>query len=119
MVVDDDPDACLVLRRILENHRATVDTATSPRSALARIEDDPPDILLSDVGMPGEDGYKFVAAVRALPDPVRRIPAIAVTAFARPEDRIKALRAGYNMHVAKPVDFVELLTVIRRLTVGP
>ena len=119
MVVDDDPDACLVLRRILENHRATVETATSPRSALARIEDDPPHILLSDVGMPGEDGYKFVAAVRALPDPVRRIPAIAVTAFARPEDRIKALRAGYNMHVAKPVDFIELLTVIRRLTVGP
>ena len=119
MVVDDDPDACLVLRRILENHHATVDTATCPDSALARIEKKPPDILLSDVGMPGGDGYKFVAAVRALPDPVRRIPAVAVTAFARPEDRIKALRAGYNMHVAKPVDFIELLTVIRRLTGGP
>jgi CheY-like chemotaxis protein len=118
LVVDDDQDACLVLRRILEEHQATVETASSSASALARIEGNPPDILLSDVGMPGQDGYQLVSAVRGLPEPAGRIPAIAVTAFARPEDRINALRAGFNMHVAKPVDVVELLTVIKRLKCG-
>ena len=113
LVVDDDPDACL--RRILEEHQATVETASSSASALALIEGHPPDILVSDVGMAGQDGYQFIEAVRTLPEPARGIPAIAVTAFARAEDRIKALVAGYHMHIAKPIDVVELLTVIRRL----
>ena len=118
LVVDDDPDACLFLRRILEQHHAMVETASSAASALALIGSDPPDILLSDVGMAGEDGYQFIAAVRALPKPARRIPAIAITACARLDDRIRALMAGYHMHVAKPIDVVELLTVIRRLQRG-
>ena len=115
LVVDDDPDACLVLRRILEDHQATVETISSPASALALIETRAPDILVSDVGMAAQDGHQFIAAVRALPEPARRIPAIAVSAFVRAEDRLKALMAGYHMHVAKPIDVVELLTVIRRL----
>ena len=118
LVVDDDSDACLFLRRILEQHHATVETASSAASALALMESNPPDILLSDVAMAGEDGYQFIAAVRALPEPARRMPAIAITSYARPDDRIRALMAGYHMHVAKPIDVVELLTVIRRLQRG-
>jgi PAS domain S-box-containing protein len=116
LVVEDDPDACHVLRRILEEHHVTVSTASSAASALAQIEKGPPDILLSDIGMPGGDGYGLIAAVRALQEPARRVPAIAVTAFARPEDRIRALRAGFDMHLAKPIDIVELLTIMTRLT---
>ena len=71
---------------------------------------------MADVGMPGEDGYAFMAAVRALPlDRGGMTPALALTAFAGGEDRVKALRAGFNMHVAKPVEPVELATVVRSL----
>lgn len=115
LVVDDDPDACIVLRRILEEQKALVETASSSAGALEKIDANPPHLLISDVSMPGEDGYQFIARVRKLPGPVRGIPAIAVTAFARPEDRITALHAGYNMHLAKPVNALELVTVIAKL----
>ena len=64
----------------------------------------PPDLLISDIGMPGQDGYQLIAAVRGLEGPARAVPAIAVTAFAGPQDRVVALQSGYNMHVAKPIN---------------
>jgi CheY-like chemotaxis protein len=118
LAVDDDPDACIVLRRILEEQNAIVDTASSVAVALEIIDTRPPDLLVSDIGMPGQDGYQFIARVRKLEGPVRAIPAIALTAFSRHEDRISALHAGFNMHVAKPVNALELLTVISALRSG-
>jgi PAS domain S-box-containing protein len=112
LAVDDDPDSVNALRLILEEHGAQVDTAYSASRALEKIKVNPPDVLLSDIGMPGQDGYQLIDAVRKLPGHAARIPAIAVTAFARPEDRIAALRAGFNMHLAKPINTAELITII-------
>jgi CheY-like chemotaxis protein len=112
LAVDDDPDSVNVLRLILEEQGARVDIAYSASRALEKIRADPPDVLLSDIGMPGQDGYQLIDAVRKLPGNAARIPAIAVTAFARPEDRIAALRAGFNMHLAKPINTAELITII-------
>jgi CheY-like chemotaxis protein len=75
-----------------------------------------PDLLISDIGMPGEDGYDLIRKVRALTtDACARVPAVALTAFARSEDRQRALLAGYQLHVAKPVEPSELLTVCASL----
>jgi PAS domain S-box-containing protein len=112
LAVDDDPDSVNVLRLILEEQGARVDTAYSASRALEKIEVNPPDVLLSDIGMPGQDGYQLIDAVRKLPGNAAKIPAIAITAFARPEDRIAALRAGFNMHLAKPINTAELITII-------
>jgi CheY-like chemotaxis protein len=73
-----------------------------------------PDVVLSDIGMPEHDGYELIARVRALPGG-RAVPAVALTALARNEDRTRALRAGFQVHVPKPVDFVELVTVVQNL----
>ena len=91
---------------------ATVVTACSVGEALVAIEKSPPDVVVSDIGMPHEDGYEFIRQVRALP-PERggTAPAVALTAFARSEDRQRALLAGYQIHVAKPKDPSELITV--------
>ncbi|MFL6212802.1 MAG: response regulator [Blastocatellia bacterium] len=75
----------------------------------------PPDILVSDIGMPNEDGYSLISKVRAMPTPAARTPAIALTAYARSEDRIRALVAGYQVHVPKPVDLTELAVAIASL----
>jgi hypothetical protein len=115
LVVDEDADACLMLRRLLEEHHATVETVSSSPAALALIECRAPDIVLAELDSPDQDGYRLIAAIRALPEPGRGIPTVAVTASGRLEDRMKALTAGYHMHVAKPIDVVELLTVIQRL----
>ncbi len=112
LAVDDDPDSVNVLRLILEEQGARVDTAYSASRALEKIKANPPDVLLSDIGMPGQDGYQLIDAVRKLPGNAAKIPAIAITAFARPEDRIAALRAGFNMHLAKPINTAELITII-------
>jgi len=118
LIVDDDPDACAVLRRILEEQKADVETAPSAARALEKIRVRPPDLLISDIGMPGQDGYQLITAVRGLEGHARTVPAIAVTAFAAPQDRVTALQAGYNMHVAKPINATELVTVIARLKPG-
>ena len=72
-----------------------------------------PDVLICDIGMPQEDGYSLIRRMRVL-DP--KLPALALTAYARPEDRTKAIRAGFDNHLAKPVDAVELLAVVARLS---
>jgi CheY-like chemotaxis protein len=75
-----------------------------------------PDVLISDIGMPGEDGYELIRRVRQLPsESGGKVPAIALTAYARTEDRLQALRAGYHMHVPKPVELTELVAIVASL----
>ena len=113
LVVDDDPDARSLMKRLLEERGALVRTAGSAREGLEMIRGERPGILISDIGMPEEDGYTFIESVRSQgPEAGGSIPAIALTAFARAEDRRRALAAGFQMHVTKPVDPVELITVI-------
>ena len=116
LVVDDDPDAREVIGRILRNGNASVVTASSAAEAFEILRKLRPALLISDIGMPGEDGYDLIRKVRALTaDDCGRVPAVALTAFARSEDRQRALLAGYHFHVAKPVEPSELLTVCASL----
>ena len=115
LVVDDEPDARDLVRRVLEEHGAVVSTVASGEQALGALEAEPPDVLLSDIGMPGMDGYQLMRSVRASGSGHRRVPAIALTAFARGEDRKKALLAGYQSHLAKPFDIAELVIVVAGL----
>jgi PAS domain S-box-containing protein len=115
LVVDDDQDARLLLRAILEQRGAELKICESASETLASINEFKPDILVSDIGMPDVDGYSLIKKIRATDGPFRRLPAVALTAFARVEDRLKALSAGFNMHVPKPVDPSELTMVIASL----
>jgi PAS domain S-box-containing protein len=116
LVVDDDPDACRLVSRILESCRAEVTTASSMSGALDQIRRQRPNVLLSDLGMPDQDGFDLIRALRALPpDRGGEVPAVAVSAFARSEDRRRAMIAGYQTHVAKPVEPSELITVVASL----
>jgi CheY-like chemotaxis protein/two-component sensor histidine kinase len=116
LAVDDDPDACAVIRRILEDRSARVEIANSAGEALEKLQRIEPHLIISDIGMPERDGYAFISDLRRSGQQhLRDVPAVALTAFARPEDRIRALQSGYNMHVTKPVNPLELLTVISRL----
>ena len=116
LVVDDEVDTREVFRVGIAQCGAHVVSAGSAQEALEAIEKERPDVLISDIGMPGEDGYELIRKVRALP-PGRggKIPAIALTAYARTEDRLRALRAGYQMHVSKPVELAELVAVMASL----
>jgi PAS domain S-box-containing protein len=117
MAVDDDADARFLLSSILEQCGAEVKTCESAAQALELFEDYDPDILVSDIGMPEADGYELIKKIRAKEKETgKRIPAVALTAFARTEDRLKALSAGYNMHVPKPVEPAELIVVIANFT---
>jgi PAS domain S-box-containing protein len=104
LVVDDEPDARSWVKWVLDECRAEVLTAASATEAIPLLEASRPDILISDIGMPGVDGYELLRRVRSL-DPVRggTIPAIALTAYARPEDSARSLNAGYAVHVSKPI----------------
>lgn len=119
LVVDDEPDAQELIRFGLGNCGAQVTTASSVEEALRAIEKEMPDLLISDIGMPGGDGYELIRRVRMLPVPRGNVLAIALTAYARPEDRLKTLRAGFHMHVAKPVEMAELVTVAGSLVKRP
>jgi PAS domain S-box-containing protein len=113
LVVDDDEEARNLVRRLLEGCEAVVSLARSPDEALEILKSEPRQVLISDIGMPGEDGYNFIRRVRQLPsDAGGDIPALALTAYARSEDRLKALRAGFQMHLTKPVEPAELITVV-------
>ena len=119
LIVDDEPDARETLTEILEHCDAQVLAVGSAAEAMRELERFESHVLLSDIGMPGEDGYALIRRVRELP-PERggRIPAAALTAFARGEDRRKALLAGFQMHVPKPVEVNELATVVATLARG-
>ncbi|MDQ3439854.1 MAG: ATP-binding protein [Planctomycetota bacterium] len=116
LVVDDEPDARGLLRRVLEDCEAVVSTADSADDAMRRLTEDPPDVLLSDIGMPGEDGYSLIRRVRALDaEKGGNIPAVALTAYARAEDRVKSVLSGFQMHIAKPVEPAEVIAMVASL----
>ena len=114
LVVDDEEDSLSVVSRILARRGAEVRGAATMQEALDEFTKFRPHVLVSDIGMPDHDGYELIARVRELPGG-RTVPAIALTALARGEDRTRALRAGFQLHVAKPVDFAELVAVVRNL----
>jgi CheY-like chemotaxis protein len=123
LAVDDDPDALRLLTDVLEAAGAHVTTATSAAKALDIIASDAPHVMVADIGMPEMDGYELIRRVRSSSDPaIRDMPAAALTAFARSEDRTKALHSGFEMHLAKPVDPGELVasvaTLVRRYRVA-
>jgi PAS domain S-box-containing protein len=119
LVLDDEPETRELLRFVLEQCEVEVVTAELAAEALALLPTQHFDILISDIGMPEMDGYAFVRAVRALPAACGgTIPALALTAYARAEDRTQVLRAGFNMHLAKPIDPSELLVVMATLANG-
>ena len=114
LVVDDEADSARRHPALLERSGAEVRTASSMDEALAEFARFSPHVVLSDIGMPGHDGYELIARLRALPG-ARSVPAVALTALARSEDRTRALRAGFQMHVAKPANPDELIAVVQNL----
>ncbi|HYG74019.1 MAG TPA: PAS domain S-box protein [Planctomycetota bacterium] len=110
LVVDDEPDTCELLLFILQNAGATVETALSVADAVPRLATFKPDILLSDIGMPGENGYLMLEKLRATGS---KIPAIAISAFARNEDRDRALKAGFQDFLSKPLESSDLMAMVK------
>ena len=116
LVVDDELDARELIKRILTHGRANVMTAASAREGLELLKSEKPDVLISDIGMPDKNGYQFIQEVRTLPaESGGKTPAIALTAFARPEDKISAMNAGFQEYLTKPVEAWDLIATIRRL----
>jgi PAS domain S-box-containing protein len=123
LAIDDEEDALTLLRVVLEAAGAEVTTLSSPVTALECIAEIKPHVVVVDLGMPEMDGFELITRIRKSADPaVRHVPAAALTAFARSEDRTKALRSGFEMHLAKPVDPGELVasvaTLARRVNTG-
>ena len=117
VIVDDEADARDLLRHVLEGVNISVQSARSAEEAFALVSKHSPDVLISDIGMPVEDGYSLIRRVRLLPKECGgEVPAIALTAFARGDDRRQALLSGFQMHVPKPVEATELLAVIASVT---
>ncbi|HEV2295078.1 MAG TPA: ATP-binding protein [Tepidisphaeraceae bacterium] len=117
LVVDDEPDARELVRRFLTNCDASVVTAGSADEAMTELDDHLPDVLVSDIGMPDVDGYELMRRIRSHHDESRRqVPAIALTAFARSEDRTRAMLAGFNVHLSKPIEPAELAATVGSLT---
>ena len=116
LAIDDEEDALTLLRAVLEAAGANVTTVGSPLNALERITEVKPHVLVIDLGMPAMDGFELITRIRNSNDPaIRHLPAAALTAFARSEDRTKALRSGFEMHLAKPVDPGELVAAVATL----
>ena len=116
LVVDDEADTREVIREVLKECGSEVILSRSAAEALEAIEQFKPDILISDLGMPDEDGYSLISKIRALPaERGGQIPAAALTAYARAEDRMRVLRSGFQFHLPKPVDSAELVTVVASL----
>ncbi|HXD07236.1 MAG TPA: PAS domain S-box protein [Burkholderiaceae bacterium] len=114
-VVDDEPDARDLLRRMLEDQEARVTTFASGEEALEALKTSRPSLIVSDIGMPHMDGYQMIRTLRATEAPHARIPALALTAFARAEDRKRSLAAGYQSHLSKPFDVAELILLVASL----
>jgi CheY-like chemotaxis protein len=116
LVVDDEADAREALVGLLERHGAYVRPAASVAEAMAALETGLPDVLISDLGMPGEDGYELIRRVRLLPaEAGGRLPSLAVSAYATEEHRQKVMRTGFQKHLEKPVAPAELVTEVARL----
>jgi CheY-like chemotaxis protein len=116
LVIDDELDARELIRRILAQQEASVITAARAADGLELLKTEKPDIVISDISMPEKNGYQFITEVRSLSaENGGTTPAIALTAFAHPEDRAKMMSAGYQKHLPKPVDSVALITAIDNL----
>jgi len=123
VLAEDDDDAREALRLVLVARGASLRCVNNGAAALAAIRDDPPDVVISDIAMPGEDGHAFLRKLRALP-PKRggRTPAVALTAFQGRDARLASVHAGYHYHLTKPVDpdkLVDILVGLVRLTSRP
>jgi PAS domain S-box-containing protein len=119
LVVDDEPHSNEVVSTLLSSCGAEIRVAVSAAQARELLGRWTADVLVSDIGMPGEDGYEFIAKLRAQAGPVAQIPAVALTAYASRDDRIGLLSAGFQAHVPKPLDPLELVTVIANLARTP
>jgi CheY-like chemotaxis protein len=116
LVVDDDDDSRFYITTVLEADGATVMAVASAEIALKVLPELQPDVLICDIAMPGEDGYTLIRKIRMLkPDIYRKIPAIALTAYGDSEYRSRALEAGFQTHVPKPVDPGELVAIVANL----
>ncbi|MEH1940545.1 MAG: response regulator [Nostoc sp.] len=116
LVVDDDDDSRFYITTVLEADGATVMAVASAAVALKVLAELQPDVLICDIAMPGEDGYTLIRKIRALkPDIWGKLPAIALTAYGDSEYRSRALEAGFQTHVAKPVDPGELVAIVANL----
>ena len=116
LLVEDNPDTLDMLKFIFDESGAEVIAAASVDEALDALERFRPDALVSDIAMPDRDGYDLISEIRSRePERGGKIPAVAVTAYARAEDRVRVLAAGFQMHIAKPVEPVELVVAVRSL----
>jgi CheY-like chemotaxis protein len=116
LVVEDEQDAREVVTLLPEGNGADVKTATSATEALSHIDARMPDLIVADIALPDEDGYSFIARVRAREGgSADRVPALALTAYGRPEDRDRALAAGYQVHVGKPFIPDQVIATVARL----
>ena len=115
LVVDDDEDTLEMMMAALGEAHARVTAALSVEEAITRIKESRPDVIVSDIAMPVHDGYELISKVRALDSTAPPIPAVAMTAYARQEDRERALLAGYQDYLPKPVEPVELIAVLARV----
>jgi signal transduction histidine kinase/CHASE1-domain containing sensor protein/CheY-like chemotaxis protein len=115
LLVDDDSDTLKLMTTALTRRQATVTAVSSAGEAILAIQRNRPDVLVSDIAMPGEDGYGLIEKVRSLEgEGVLRIPAVAITAYAKEEDRERALSSGFQIYLAKPVEVTELISVVAR-----
>jgi len=118
-VIDDEPDARELIAVILTRGGADVSTAESAVEGMQLLGRTKPDVIISDIAMPGDDGYAFIQRVRQLtPGDGGSIPAIALTAYAREEDRRRALSCGYQAHLTKPVEPTQLVSAVAELAHG-
>ena len=116
LLVEDDEDSRALIARMLTQSKADVLDVADVRAAVDFLDTFKPDLVVSDIGIPGEDGYDLIRQIRARGLDAGRLPAIALTAYARSEDRVRALEAGYPRHLVKPVDFPQLIRVATQLT---
>ena len=113
LLVDDDEDTLRLMTAALAQGEAKVTAVSSAAAAMEMLKSLTPDVLISDIAMPNEDGYQFLARVRALDlDHLRLLPAVAITAYAREEDRLQAFASGFQAYLAKPIELSELITAV-------
>jgi len=116
LVVDDEADARELIRQVLRDYDADVVTAGSLEEAMVMLKQQRPTVMISDIGMPDQDGYELMRSIRALPaQEGGETPAVALTAFARSEDRTRAMLAGYQVHISKPFEPRELVATLASL----
>jgi CheY-like chemotaxis protein len=116
LVVEDDDDSRELLDELLRYEGAEVETAPDAAAGFAALMRFKPAVLVSDIGLPGEDGYSLLRRCRSLPAAEAQVPAIAVTAFCRPQDRARSQAAGFADHICKPIELRQLVASILRVT---